>query len=390
LPVATAFGYATSVLHVYGIGAFILPLQHEFGWSRAFISSGLTIAGFVAAIFSMPLGILVDRAGARRVALGGVPLMTLGFALLGTTSGSAANWVALWTLISFANIGLQTTIWMKVISATFDTSRGLAIACTVCGASVAASLYPLLATFLIGRYGWRVAFVGMGVSWGLIVLPIMFAFLRTATQHVEVRAKAASRESAESQCRWSVLLRLALAGGIIAFMALGIIVHFVPILIDRGATAAAAAGITALIGMFSILGRIGTGALLDYLPGKIVGACACALPIIASLLLILAGDHSVAQAVAAGCFGLTIGAEIDVVTYLASRHFNGAQFGRRFGVINTALAVGTAIGPVASGLTFDRLGTYVPFLWLTVVLMAACGLALLSLPRPPAATSATA
>src|SRR5437667_8316734 len=46
LPLAAALGYSTSVLHVYSIGAYIGSLQLEFGWSRAQISAGITIASF--------------------------------------------------------------------------------------------------------------------------------------------------------------------------------------------------------------------------------------------------------------------------------------------------------------------------------------------------------
>lgn len=61
LPVAAPLGYSTAVLHAYSLGPFIEPLQHDFGWSRAQISIGITIAGVVGALFSVPIGLLVDR-----------------------------------------------------------------------------------------------------------------------------------------------------------------------------------------------------------------------------------------------------------------------------------------------------------------------------------------
>jgi MFS family permease len=387
LPIATALGYATAVLHVYGIGAFILPLQHEFGWSRAFISSGLTIAGGVAAIAAVPVGALVDRIGARRVALFGVPLTTSAFALLGTASGSTANWMLLWFVLALANIGLQSTVWMSFLSAAFDRSRGLAIAVTVSGASVGAFVYPLLATWLIGRFGLRLAFMGVGGIWLAIVLPTVFAFFRdpqpTSTDQQHTKPRLSSLQMGEdTEFRRSTLCKLAAAGGIIAFMSLGITVHFVPILTGRGAAPSVAAGIASLIGIFSIAGRMGTGILLDRVPGHIVGAIACTLPMIASMLLVFGGGPST-QVLAAACFGLTIGSEIDVVAYLGSRHFSGPRFSLRFGTVNAALATGTALGPIAAGYVFDRLQSYVPFLWLSVVLMAVCFLLFLSLSRPP-------
>lgn len=94
LPVASAFGYSTAVLHAYSLGPFIEPLQTAFAWSRAQISMGITIAGVVGALFSIPIGLLVDRLGPRPIGLTGVLLMTAAFALLGTATGSPSSFSA--------------------------------------------------------------------------------------------------------------------------------------------------------------------------------------------------------------------------------------------------------------------------------------------------------
>ena len=44
VPIAAALGYSTSVIHIYGIGPYLEPLQTEFGWSRSQTAVGLTIA----------------------------------------------------------------------------------------------------------------------------------------------------------------------------------------------------------------------------------------------------------------------------------------------------------------------------------------------------------
>jgi nitrate/nitrite transporter NarK len=97
---AAAFGYSGSTMHAYALGAFIEPLQREFSWSRAQIAGGITIAGLVAAIFSVPIGLTVDRVRPRRIALVGILLMCGAIAMLGTATGSTANWILLWCLIA--------------------------------------------------------------------------------------------------------------------------------------------------------------------------------------------------------------------------------------------------------------------------------------------------
>ena len=388
LPVAAAIGYSTAVLHTYGIGAFVAPLQQEFGWARAQISAGITIAGLVGAILSVPMGMLVDRLGPRIVGLIGVVLMTGAFALLGTATGTYANWLALWCLIAFGNLWLQATVWTSAVGSRFEKSRGLAFAITLSGASLSAAVFPVLSTWLIGHYGWRSAFAAMGGIWAAVVLPVMLLFFRGA-QDGDL-AKRESRKAAASilpgasvreGLRSAAFYKLLVASGLFTFTALGIVVHLVPILKDRGADPLAAAGIASLVGIFSLFGRLGTGFLLDRLPAHRIGAAVFVLPIVACALLFFDGANPLSQSIAAAAFGLTLGAEVDVIAFLMTRHFGLKHFGVLFGAITGALALGSAFGPLAAGAAYDRLGGYAEFLVLTMVFMAVSSLALLSLGR---------
>jgi MFS family permease len=389
LPIAAALGYSTSVLHVYSIGAYIGSLQHEFGWSRAQISAGITIASFGSGIFCVPVGMLVDRLGPRRIGLVGVLLMCAAFALLGTATGRQANWLVLWGILAVGNLFVQTTVWTSAVASRFAASRGLAFAITLSGASLAATVFPIFATWLIGSHGWRTAFAAMGGIWAALVLPILFLFFRGAQDQGrgERAIPSAARElagvSLSEGLRSQVLYKLLMAGGLFAFTLIGILVHFVPILKDSGAAPLAAAGIASLIGIFSILGRLGTGLLLDRFPGHLVGAVAFLLPIVACVLLLLDGARPVSQAAAAAFVGLTVGSEVDVIAYLAAKHFGLKHFGSLYGALVMALTLGTAFGPLAAGAVFDHYHSYAAFLMLTVVLMVASAIALVSLGPPP-------
>jgi len=72
---------------------------------------------------------------------------------------------------------------------------------------------------------------------------------------------------------------------------------------------------------------------------------------------------------AAALFGVTLGAEVDVIAYLAARHFGLRNFGTIQGALVCATAVGAASGPITAGATFDRYGSYDGFLMLTIALM---------------------
>jgi MFS family permease len=385
LPIAGALGYATSVLHVYSLGPFIGPLTKEFNWSRAQVSAGLTIAAVISGIFCIAVGRLVDRIGPRRIGLIGVLVMTGAYALIGTATGQTTNWYFLWALVAVGTFGVQATVWTSAVASRFEMSRGLAFAITLCGASVAQAIFPLIVTALIAAQGWRAAFSSMGGLWAAVVFPILFFGFRGARDQgrkastVSVEPRVLSGVSLSEGLRSLAMYKLLMAAGLFAFTVIGVVVHFVPILTDSGASPARAASMSALIGLFSIVGRLGTGLLLDKFPGHKVGAVAFLIPIAACILLLFFGANPFSHAAAAAIFGLTVGSEVDVIAYLAAKHFGLKSFGALYGVLQMALAAGTAFGPLAAGAVFDHYGSYRLFLMLTIILMAASAIAIFSL-----------
>nr|ABP43578.1 major facilitator superfamily MFS_1 [Mycolicibacterium gilvum PYR-GCK] len=394
VPLAAGLGYSMGVIHVYSLGAFMGPLQDEFGWSRAQASVGLTIVGMAAAVAALPIGLMVDRLGPRRVGIIGAGLMAGAFALLGTATGTMGNWILLWSVLAFACFWVQTTVWTSAVASRFETSRGLAFAVTLSGGSLAAAVFPPLATLLIGEWGWRGALFGLGGLWGGLVLIVVLLFFRGAQDDKKpapartvIAPTAAAADlpgvTLAEGLRSATFYKLLVAAGLFAFTTLGIVVHLVPILRDAGAEPLAAAGTAALVGIFSIVGRLGVGLLLDRFPGRVVGACAYLVPILGCAALLIDGSSPLSQTVAAALFGLTLGAEVDVIAYLASRYFGLRNFGGLFGGLVAALSLGTAFGPLAAGATSDHFGGYTNFLILTMVLMGLSSMALASLKPPP-------
>ncbi len=291
--------------------------------------------------------------------------------------------------MAFATLPVQATIWTSAVASRFETSRGMALAVTLSGASLAATVFPILATWLIVTYGWRTAFAAEGLIWAAITFPMLFLFFRGARDgerknSVEETAPAPvelTGISISDGLRSSVFWRLFLASVLFTFTIIALVVHFIPILRNAGTDHLAAAGVASMVGIFSIVGRLGTGFLLDHFKASRVGAAIFVLPIIACALLLTVGSNSVAQFTAAIVIGLTLGSEIDVIVYLTTRHFGMKNFGTLYGGLLTALSIGTAFGPLAAAAVYDATGVYTNFLILTMLFMAISSLSLLSLPH---------
>lgn len=390
LPIAAALGYATSVIHIYGLGPYIEPISEEFGWSRTQTTSGLTVATLVQAVMSIPIGMAVDRMGPRLLGVIGALLTAAAFAALGTATGTEANWVFLWLLMAAATLPVQATVWTSAVASRFEASRGMAFAVTLCGASIATGLFPYLGTMLIAEFGWKRAMAYEAAIWIAIAWPVLFFCFRGAHDRQGNGEKAAPERKEASGSGFleglksSIYQRLLVASLLFTFTILGLVVHFVPILTSGGIDKVEAAGIAALVGLFSIIGRLGTGMLLDRFPGSLVGAGVFLLPVAGALVLIGTGMSATGAMVAAVFIGLTLGAEIDVIVYLTTRYFGLKAFGALYGGLLAALSIGTALGPLGAAKIFDVEGSYTPFLWLTVAFMLASSLALASLPRAAA------
>ncbi len=350
LPLVGMFGYASAAIYTYSLGAFIQPLQAEFGWSRAFILSGLTIVNISSALTAMFLGALVDRLGPRPIALIGVPLMGATLMLLALATGGQGNWWALWVAVALGNLGTQGSVWTCAVVSRFDAGRGLALAVTLSGGSIGAFLFPVLSTSLIGALGWRYAFIALGALWVALLWPLLFFFFRGAQDggRAAKAESAAVREGLSGMTlgealRQPAFLKLVFASAAFAFCLLGTVVNFVPILKDMGVSPLAAAGTASLIGIFGLIGRLTTGAVLDRFPGHLVGAVSFLLPV-PGIALLLIDSGAIGHYAAASLIGLTIGAEVDVISYLATRRFGL----RNFGAIQGGFLAGLVNGPLSA------------------------------------------
>ena len=180
---AAMAGLSFSSMSVYAMGLFMEPLSAEFGWSRAQISLGLSVVALFAVPLSPFAGALIDRWGSRRLGIPGVLLTAVAFAAFSLATGSLKQWYALWVCYGLVAIAIKATVWTAAVSSVFRSSRALALAVVLSGAALAQTIAPLTAQFLIDGYGWRHAFLWMGLGWGGFVLALLVPFFFDARDH---------------------------------------------------------------------------------------------------------------------------------------------------------------------------------------------------------------
>jgi MFS family permease len=362
-------GVTLCAVHGYSLGVMVAPLEHEFGWSRAAITAGPFIIALIA-IWGAPLsGMAIDRYGPRRIGLLGVCLFCGALALLSTAT-SEASWWLLWALLGAASMFILPTVWTAAITSRFARNRGMALACALCGTGIAAALLPMLTDYLVSRQGWRGAYVTLAAICFAVVFPLVLLSFRAARDlgaapPVRHRPPRGALRAALSS-RPFLLMVGALVPFSVALCALT--TNGVPVLTGRGFGHAEAAQIAGLIGVGSIIGRLGGGYLLDRFEARKVAALSVATPIAAALLLLAVPGSGVAARIACLLIGLSAGTEYDAAAYLASRHFGLEQFGAMFGAIGGVLLFANGLAPLVANHIYDVTRSYDSVLWAQIPL----------------------
>src|SRR6266850_4149426 len=163
---------------LYTLGLFIKPLNQEFGWDRASISAAGGIAAIFSAITIPFVGSIMDRWGVRTALLPIVVLCASSVALIALTPESVVVFMLLFAVTGVLGSGQGPLGYAKCVSAWFDDRRGLALGITMSGIGLGAALVPQYAQFLIGSFGWRVAYLGLGLLTLMVAFPAVLIFIR--------------------------------------------------------------------------------------------------------------------------------------------------------------------------------------------------------------------
>src|SRR5262249_53956613 len=178
---------AGPILGASTFGIFVKPLAETFGWSRSAISLGFSIVAGFASLAAPIVGLFADRFGPRKMIL--CAALLFGSGLLSFVSLSASIWhfYGLYLFTALGGIGLTTIPYATAISRWFVRQRGLALGFMGVGVFVGGIYAPPLVTYVIAHWGWRWAYVTLGLLVWTIILPVVGLFLVESPQQLGLR-----------------------------------------------------------------------------------------------------------------------------------------------------------------------------------------------------------
>lgn len=342
-------------------GLFVKPMAAEFGWSRAELSFG-PLAGLIVAVLLLPVGAMIDRVGARFTSIVGICGLAVAYLLFAALPPSRGLYYGAIICFSLAGALSTSVSFSRMITPWFHRNLGLAIGLMMAGASAGVAVMVPALSQVVAAWGWRMGFVALSGSTLVVGLPLMLLWFHEPTRRrPSLGAALPLPRSIADLLSTAGLWQLAGASAVAALPIGGFLANLIPLLTDRGLSAANAAGLVSLFAAAVAVGRLTSGWLLDRFDPPRATATMLALAAGgAAMLLYSAADAPTwaMLAVAIALVGLAQGAEGDYIMFFSMRMFGLADYSRVVSFMAFVISAGMAAGGVLFARVYDATGSY--------------------------------
>ncbi|MGO9603641.1 MAG: MFS transporter [Candidatus Binataceae bacterium] len=348
---------------------FFVPVLKYFGWTRAKFSTALS-AGWVTGGLTGPLiGWLADRVNPKRMMMVGATIVGLLWLLLSRAT-SFGEFLLANGLFGIC-VGASTTIPCSLIIASwFERQRGLAIGIAFAAAPIGGAVMTPIANHVISIGGWRAGYVVLGLPILLVVVPLIFFFVRprnsaektgvSGPASAETHVAAAAIEvpgfelgqAAKTRSFWLICGVQLLIGS-----TLGMGPHYVAYLTGVGYSAGFAASVVSMYLLMTTLGALLGGPFADRVSARGAMIATCVLGAFGAIGL-MGASHSLGLAanIIAGGFALgALGVQMPLVII---ESLGVKRLGSLLGVTGVCYTAGAAASPIVTGRIFDVTGSY--------------------------------
>jgi MFS family permease len=385
-------------------GVFIVPLQHEFGWTTAEISSALSIRFVLFGLMAPFAAALLNRYGLRNVTL--TAQLVVASALVASLAMTKVwQLILLWGVV----IGIGTGMTALVLGATiaarwFSARRGLVVGIMTASVATGQLIFlPLLAS-LTERFGWRIALALICVMLGLSALAVLMV-MRDRPADVGLRpfgdkgsaplpvpppntapivaaALGTLRDASKSSVFWILFATFFICGA----STNGLIqVHLIPMCLDFGIPQVQAASLLAAMGVFDFFGTIVSGWLSDRYDNRYLLFWYYGLRGLSLVFLPFTDFSFYGLSLFAMFYGLDWVATVPPTVRLTTQRFGVERANLVFGWIFAGHQIGAGAAAFGAGLSRTVLATYLPAFFaagLLCIIAALIALAISKAPKP--------
>jgi MFS family permease len=392
LAATVGVGTNLTTMFSYTAGVFLPSLTKTFGWADSQVMLSLLIVFLGSSALGPYIGNVADRFGARRVVLTSVFALSCAWGLLALSNGSLVLYYFTIAVITILGSGTLPVTWTKSVIVHFNERRGLALGICLIGTGIFGALLKLYAFYFLSMFGWRMAYVFVGLFLLVITFPMAYIFYRDPARIANAEGNSPQAEAArqalpgltlKQALRTPAFWLLSLSFFLLSLSLAGIAPNLERFMTNSGFEMASAVKIASWYGIGIVIGRLLTGWLLDraWAPLVIFGML---LPCAASFLLLSQGVPSFwVCSLIVLIIGTSSGVEYDALAYLVSRYFGMRAYSAVYGSVFIGFAIGAGLGPFSFSKLLVLMHGYQMLLVTNAVIVVIGGAVLLVLGQYP-------
>jgi MFS family permease len=382
-------------------GVLIVPLEKEFGWSDAQISSALALRIMLFGLFGPFAAAFMNRFGVRQVIIAAMALISAGL-LASLAMTQLWQLVLLWGVV----VGVGTGLTAMVLAATvatrwFNHRRGLVMGMLAASNATGQLVFLPLIAELSTRFGWRASLIFIAAMLGCVAL-VASLFMRNRPSDLNLPIYGETKVTpppVEGVGLVSLLMAplyvLKEAARVPVFWVLfgtffvcgsstnGLVqTHFITLCHDYGLAATAAASVLAMMGIFDFFGTIGSGWLSDRFDNRWLLFWYYGLRGISLLYLPFTNFTFYGLSLFAVFYGLDWIATVPPTVKLTADRFGPEKAGMVFGWVFAGHQIGAASAAFGAGLIRTEYSTYLPAFFMAGVLCIIAAFLVMTLRKP--------
>jgi MFS family permease len=385
-------------------GVLMVPLEREFGWSRAAVSFAVSINIFLYGMLGPFAAAVMNRLGVKRVMLASLALSGAGVALA-TRMRTELQLDLIWGVVVGTGTGLTAgVLGATVVQRWFHARRGLVMGVLTASSATGQMVFLPAIAKLAETGGWRWANYTV-VAAVLLVIPLVA--WKMADQPADkglapfglpagVPVPALPRANPIAQAfaalgdgvRHPDFWLLAASFFVCGASTNGLVgTHLIPACVDHGIPEVQAASLLALMGIFDLFGTTGSGWLTDRFDARKLLFCYYGLRGLSLVFLPHAFAPDSPGLVVFGIFyGLDWIATVPPTLALTAKSFGPQRAPLIFGWIMAAHQVGAALATFGAGWIRTLDGAYDRAFYAAGALcvVTACGVLGIARRRDPA------
>ncbi len=197
-----SFGVLVAFFSAFGqtffIAVFGPDIRSEFGLSHGGFGAYYAVGTAVSGICLIWAGKLIDRFDLRWVTAGVAASLILACVFMAVVPGPWALAPAIFAL-RLSGQGLMSHTAMTAMGRYFEAERGRALSIAILGFPLGVAVFPGLAVWLTGQFGWRLAWAVIAAALTLFLIPLLLWLLKGhGARHRFYLAQTAGEQTAEA------------------------------------------------------------------------------------------------------------------------------------------------------------------------------------------------